>query len=195
MDDLKKPPCVFCNKLFTNYELLNIDTFYHVLSDNTYAHEKCLYEKLKECNRDIENLTPELKSIFDNIYNTKKFQDLKHKIQNDFNYHGFAGTLDDVRRDMYYILQWKLDGFDMTELWSLNHTIAKFVYPRLKEFDDGSHPSDLTSEQWSEILNKMIYSFEQLSSDEIWEFKDDDTITRIDDGLKLFAEYFRSLWN
>jgi len=85
-------------------------------------------------------------------------------------------------------------GFDSSELWNLDGTIAKFIYPRLKAFaecSDGIHPDGLSQEEWREILNKMVVGFELMSSDQI---KTEEEENIEDEALKLFSEYFTCLW-
>ena len=100
------------------------------------------------------------------------------------------------------------DGFDETELWNFNSTIAEFIYPRLKSFitfNQGS-PVSLTYEEWNKILNKMLFSFSYYMGDDDTEFMKEN-VRNIDDrkqmtefnqkikeGLTLFAEYFSDLW-
>lgn len=85
-------------------------------------------------------------------------------------------------------------GFDSSELWNLDATIAKFIYPRLKVFAenaDGCHPSDVTQEEWNDILKRMVNGFELLSSDRM---KSDEEAQLEDDALDLFAQWFNGLW-
>ena len=80
------------------------------------------------------------------------------------------------------------------ELWGLDYTIAKFVYPRLKAFKKicDTYPSNLSSfKEWQEILDKMILAFELLYEDRL--YSDEEQI-KINEGLKLFAEYYQCLW-
>lgn len=60
---------------------------------------------------------------------------------------------------------WK-DGYGFfpdSDLWSLDSTISKFVLPRLRKFIDGPSsnvcPSNLTPENWKEVLTKMQVAF------------------------------------
>ncbi len=106
-----------------------------------------------------------------------------------------------IKRDIKHFYQRWTRGWDDTELWSLDYTIAKFTLPRLKEFsiDPGCFPCDDfcdTPEKWQEILNDMIFglsfviddfdgSIDYVNYD--WERKSR--------GLKYFGEYFNALWN
>ncbi len=102
--------------------------------------------------------------------------------------------------------QRKERGFDDRELWSLDHTIAKFVLPRLVAFKEGrfGYPGHLNEEKWDKILDQMIYAM-QVVNDE-WSGKEIVEIAYssatklkkhfrdVDKGIKLFGEYFRHLW-
>lgn len=85
-------------------------------------------------------------------------------------------------------------GFDDTETWALDSVIVKFVLPRLKRFKELHicHPPSITMEEWDQKIQKMIDAFEE------YERRDDhprdwDT-KKIDEGFKLFIEYFHDLW-
>ena len=90
-------------------------------------------------------------------------------------------------------------GFDDTELWSLYTTIGRFILPRLKAFREGfcGYPTVLESEdQWGEILDKMIFSFDYVvREDEEFEVREDEYYNRVQEGLDLFAKYFFNLWD
>lgn len=95
------------------------------------------------------------------------------------------------------------------ETWNLDYTIAKFVLPRLKLFKklNNSYPGIEgmeTEEKWDKALDKMIWSFEQVTNDyEVYEsidYKDSDWMDqynelndKIQEGLTLFAKWFRHL--
>ena len=88
-------------------------------------------------------------------------------------------------------------GFDVSETWSFDATISKFIYPRMKVFLEdtkrlGIHPADLNSvDEWVDIIEKMIKGFELLTLDRI---KTDDENKIIEEALDLFREHFHSLW-
>lgn len=87
-------------------------------------------------------------------------------------------------------------GFDNSELWCLDGTISKFIYPRLKAFkervlDIGKCPSDIEFDEWKEILEKMVKGFELLSLDRIKTI-DEEQIEQ--EALDLFINYYFALW-
>lgn len=93
--------------------------------------------------------------------------------------------------------QIKSRGFCDAELWSLDSTIAEFILPRLIEFRKElvGYPGNLTSESWAEILDKMIWSFENLEDLDWPDGKDEEYNRKFQEGLELFGKYFRDLWN
>jgi len=88
----------------------------------------------------------------------------------------------------------KENGFDNSECWNLDNTIAQFVLPRLKNFRENLHgyPSNLTEKKWDKILGKMIYSFENIVHSDVYVDKD---YKKIQKGLDLFGKYFQNLWD
>lgn len=87
-------------------------------------------------------------------------------------------------------------GFDESETWALDVTIAKFIYPRLKCFYNNGNiysiPCDFTKEEWCNIIKQMIDAFEILSNDDVTT-KEQDAIAH--KGLDLFVKYYGHLWN
>lgn len=93
-----------------------------------------------------------------------------------------------------YEEQRRVRGFDDTETWSLDITIAKFILPRLKVFKDVTegYPACFGSEEaWQETLDDMIYWLERYVDEDNFLASEDERETR---GRKAFAEYFSSLW-
>lgn len=76
-------------------------------------------------------------------------------------------------------------GFDSTELWNLDVTIAKFIVPRLQAAKE-SYGID------EDIINKIIFAFEYASSEKLFS----GPITKeVTEGLQLFSENYFALWN
>lgn len=84
-------------------------------------------------------------------------------------------------------------GFDDSETWNLNTTIARFILPRLKRFKEicGGFPADLTEEKWDSILDRMIKGFELTLSDKMYSEKENRDVKK---ALWLFYRYFNNLW-
>lgn len=93
-------------------------------------------------------------------------------------------------------------GFDDSETWSLDHTIASFLLPRMKRFREltNGYPSCFGSmDEWYEVIDKIISSLEKMVNfdgntmemmlDEIKVYE-----AEIQEGIDLLAKYFFSLW-
>lgn len=119
--------------------------------------------------------------------------------------------IDRIKAKLTRLFQRITRGWDDSDTWSLDYTIAKFALPRLKRFQElnnGWPDKDfMTFEKWNEAIDKMIWSFEQICNNfdglDMW----DDTISKEDnykkikefddkvqEGLNLFGKYFRALW-
>ena len=88
-------------------------------------------------------------------------------------------------------------GFDSSELWNLDATISKFIYPRLKAFyenicDSGCAPMGMEQTEWENILKTMVDGFELLSMDRIKSKEEEEKET---EAVNLLAKYFFALWN
>lgn len=96
---------------------------------------------------------------------------------------------------------------DPKETLSLDMTIAEFVLPRLKLYKklNNGVPARLeTIDEWNEILDKIIRTFEYLSDESCNYCVDTDMPNWIEEyntrqievkeGLDLFAKYFQALW-
>ena len=92
--------------------------------------------------------------------------------------------------------------------WNLDGTLALIIAPALKQLKANCHgyPAPLYNEndlegsairKWEEILDKMIWSFERCQGDlDFYNEKDrENHDARIQEGLNLFAEYYRNLWD
>ena len=112
----------------------------------------------------------------------------------------------------------KIEAFDT---WSMDHTLAMIIHPMLVQLKETTHgyPSELTEERWNEILDEMIWAFEQKNRDH-WEddyygpyiesedkrelfgrfeWIDDEGRQkhqeRMTNGFKLFGKYYENLWD
>lgn len=113
------------------------------------------------------------------------------------------------------------------EVWNLKTHLASCIYDCLAQFknlDRTSCPSDISPETWEECLDKMLFSFKEISTN----YKNDpfeihvkdknlsDIFTKafssnsertlvmpeskkyfdkIQEGLNLFSKYFNDLWD
>jgi len=95
--------------------------------------------------------------------------------------------------------RWRM-GWDDSETWNLDTTLAKFIAPRLKRFKELNNgiPHDFTEETWDEALDKMIFALDKCAKkdedEESGLYWDKETYAQIDEGLELFGKHFRDLW-
>lgn len=110
----------------------------------------------------------------------------------------------------------------LEELWNLHHTLAKYIYPRLKAFrkyhvgapggigyKEGSYRSkgrygpkyrkNLCFKLWDEMLDKMVNAFELWLSSDDWDCEVNSNEykkrwSKIEEGFSLFTKYFDGLW-
>ena len=106
------------------------------------------------------------------------------------------------------------------DTWNMDNTLALIIHPMLVQLKATTHgyPSSLTEERWNEILDEMIWAFEQKIDDD-WtdqyygplvddpnglmgqdfEWVDRDGLKkhqeRMTAGFKLFGKYYENLWD
>ena len=106
---------------------------------------------------------------------------------------------------------------DHYDTWSLDHTLALVILHALKKFkeDNTGFPCGIRPDpngetetgkpcgncgcekEWDIILDKMIWSFEQIANDEAEYHNPDEYkryIQRVQEGTELFGKYFQTLW-
>jgi len=85
----------------------------------------------------------------------------------------------------------KIDTYDT---FSMDHTLACIILPMLKQLKETTHcyPGNLTRAKWEQIQDRMIYAFEH----KLMEFEDTDPNSdeKMQEGFKLFGEYYQALW-
>jgi hypothetical protein len=115
----------------------------------------------------------------------------------------------------------RIDEYDV---WSFDHTLALIILPGLKLLKERKHGAPLVDDvdvpeklrvvnakrkgngdttdsnyfkRWDWVLNELIWTFNTMALNEwvhpISKYKQIDD--RINNGLKLFGKYFRSLWD
>ncbi len=101
-----------------------------------------------------------------------------------------------LKRRIKHFWQRKTRGWDDSDLWHLDHTLAKWLAPRLERFRDVtiSRPVDMPLSEWEDILDEMVWTFKFLGSEDRWSCFDDEEWERVDKGLDLFGKYYRDLW-
>lgn len=104
-----------------------------------------------------------------------------------------------VKRPTKFFHQRATRGFDDSETWGLDYTIAKFTLPRLIRFKELALPTVLpadftNSEEWENVLDMMIYAMESIIKDNDAIDWEDIDWEDVETGLELFGKYFRTLW-
>ena len=89
-------------------------------------------------------------------------------------------------------------GFDESETWSLDHTIARFILPRIKEFWRIEQKVTMMKSQeeleYKESMPKIIRAFELIVRDNdsrIWNEQEE---KEYEEGIDLFAKYLLWMW-
>lgn len=100
----------------------------------------------------------------------------------------------DIIRAVKFWWQRRTRGFDDSVTWSLDYSLAKLIWPRLRLFREHNmgHPYGMTEEEWLLKLDCMIRAFVYLADESRW--KDIKWPPYVQEGLNLFAEYYGSLW-
>ena len=98
------------------------------------------------------------------------------------------------------------EGFSGVEFFSLDYSLALYIYGRLRYFQDYclyGHPGYMTHEQWEDIIKKMIKGFElyikhdepnYLLSEKERKKMSKNRQKKIEYGFRLFIKYFGHLW-
>ena len=102
------------------------------------------------------------------------------------------------RRSLRFFWQRLTRGWDDSETWSLDHSLAKLITPRLKRYKEVNcgYPSSMSWEEWNEILDEMIFGFEWFQSDARFDVNSeyDANYIRAQKGIDLFAKHYFHLW-
>ena len=114
-------------------------------------------------------------------------------------------NLFDWRRFRWWF-QRRIRGWDNRDLWGLDFTFIKFIYPRLKLFRETSigmpgniyfdcgEDDDKAREKWNSILDEMLEGFKLAISSESYPLMDEDH-EKLERSMDLFREYFFALWD
>lgn len=92
------------------------------------------------------------------------------------------------------------NGFDASDLYSMDYTIAKTLLPKMIEkFRDTTHsyPSNISHEEWKEILTKLIWFFNEILNNYSTDNSENDSEynKHLNECTELFIKYFTSLWD
>jgi hypothetical protein len=100
-------------------------------------------------------------------------------------------------------------SIDNYDTWSMDSTLSLLIHPMLVQLKatQHGHPANMTEQEWNEILDEMIWAFEQKCRDEwesdYYEYEDDNTERagakahqeRMSNGFRLFGKYYENLWD
>jgi hypothetical protein len=110
-------------------------------------------------------------------------------------------------------------SIDNYDTWSMDSTLSLLIHPMLVQLKatQHGHPANMTEQEWNEILDEMIWAFEQKCRDDwesdYYEYEDDNTERfglklvwedragakahqeRMSNGFKLFGKYYENLWD
>ena len=86
--------------------------------------------------------------------------------------------------------------YPITEIWNTGATIAALIVPRLRAFkslDKHCYPPNMNGmTEWNGAIQKMIDDFELLSTTRSYTDEEETIIT---EGLDLFHQFYRDLWD
>lgn len=98
------------------------------------------------------------------------------------------------------------EGFSEIEFFSLDYSLALYIYGRLRYFQDNclyGCPNGMTQKEWENILEKMIKAFKLyctcenndiLFSEQEKKARSKNRQKQINYGMRLFIKYFQCLW-
>lgn len=98
----------------------------------------------------------------------------------------------DLKREVKFFYQRRIRGWDDSETFSLDHSLAKLILPRLKAYKKFSSAIIDRTGNREKDLDKMITAFEYAASDDRWENMKD--CEKHQEGIDLFAKYYFGLW-
>ena len=103
---------------------------------------------------------------------------------------------DITTREMYKQQRFE-NGFDDTETWHMDRTIALFIIPRLKKFIEINNgiPIGESVESYNEKLRFIINAFENYyATNKYYESVDDNERKQLTEDVRLAVEYLFKLW-
>lgn len=90
-----------------------------------------------------------------------------------------------------------LRGYGDDDLWNLNHSTARLIVAgarAIREWEHG-YPSELTWEQWEDILRRIEVGFQAWIDEDGWFHEKPEAEASYKDALALFAEWHGGLWD
>lgn len=104
-----------------------------------------------------------------------------------------------LKRSIVFWWQRQTRGFDDSETWSMDSSLAKLILPRLKRFQEvrAGYPANMTDEEWEKIIQEMIWGFQWFADGKQHSYdyvKEAHEANRANDAIDLFARYYSTLW-
>lgn len=98
------------------------------------------------------------------------------------------------KRDFLFLWQRLTRGWDDSETWSMDQSLAKIILPRLHTFRDikNSHPHSLSMDAWNKHLDEMIWGFHWFADGKQYSYNE--KAARAHDAIELFGKYYKYLW-
>ena len=104
-----------------------------------------------------------------------------------------------------YFIQRGKRGFSDEDVWDFNYYLSNVISKGLRQLAENkiSYPINLTDEQWTDILYKIVHGLEapiiaddnvDLEFDE-WKKGLNEALNKEKKALKLFVKYYSNLWD
>jgi len=106
----------------------------------------------------------------------------------------FSLTGKDDNREVDFIKQRIERGFDDSETWSLRDTIANFIIPRLKRYEEISVDFLERDKKLIKKINQFQRAMELIARDNGTAIFTKKEWKQVDKGLEAFPYIFMSLW-
>jgi hypothetical protein len=103
----------------------------------------------------------------------------------------FSLTDKDDKREAEFVKQRIERGFDDSETWSLDFTIASFILPRLKRYQELVKDVFERDYELENDINSFIIALELIVDDGVVTLEEKETVER---GLEKFPKIFMNLW-
>jgi hypothetical protein len=106
----------------------------------------------------------------------------------------FSLTEKDDERENQFRKQRMERGFDDSETWSLDYTVASFIIPRLERYQELANERLARDKQLIREVDMLLEAMKLIVKDEgshLWNEKEKDIVTQ---GLALFPKVFTTLW-
>lgn len=90
------------------------------------------------------------------------------------------------------------EGFRSSDFFSLDYSLACYIYSHLCYFRDYcmvGHPGSITMEEWTKIINHMVRGFKLYIIQDYRPKRNTKTYNKkIKKGFELFIKWFGALW-